>query len=342
MNADVTICIPTYSSEKFIERTLNCARNQTFSQLKIVVSVDLSEDNTVEICRKQAREDGRIEVIVQSKRLGWSQNTNATLDSVDTEFFFIYFHDDIIEPTYVETLLNALNNRPDAASAHCNLLEFGLLEELIPANTYDGPVLRRLIEFMATQRGTTLRSMIRSKSVNDSLRFPIIQGDSSWTAIVFHMRLLAAGPAIGVNQTLYRRWQREGSLTRSKSWWPVSFESLLCGQKESTKFCLEVIDKTISDPDEKIAARYCLRLFQLTFIRKQQIGFKNYDEIDGFTLSPLLDAAALSYKSSVLDADCKAWIKSAEGKLRKLDSVVKNPGQIRKTLNILKKLFNKV
>lgn len=315
MEADVTICIPTYKSEDFIDRTLHCARSQTYGKISIVVSVDHSEDNTAEICERHAGEDGRIKILLQPERLGWSRNANAVLDCVDTDYFFIYFHDDIISPDYVEKLLKVLAERPDAASAHCDLLEYGLEDIVKPANTYDGPTLRRLVEFMMTQRGTMLRSMVRRKFVGDALRFPSIHGDNHWTAYVFHLLLLAAGPAVGLHETLYRRWQREGSLTRSKGWNSESLDDVLRGQKESTRLCLDLIGRVLCEKDEIMAARYCLRLFQMNFIRNQQQRLNTNETISSCSLSPLLDPSVLYLKPCVLDAEARAWVKAAEMKL---------------------------
>ncbi|NNC42690.1 MAG: glycosyltransferase family 2 protein, partial [Acidimicrobiia bacterium] len=91
----VTVCIPTYQSESFIERTLGHASTQTHQNLRILVSVDQSEDATEEICRRYAAADSRFEVYAHESRLGWAHNLNFLLDKVESEFFFIYFHDDI-------------------------------------------------------------------------------------------------------------------------------------------------------------------------------------------------------------------------------------------------------
>ena len=104
----MTVCIPAYQAAEFIERTLGCASAQTYAKQRILVSVDVSTDPTAEICRKRARDDPRIEVIAQPKRLGWAGNVNFLLDSVRSEFAFLYFHDDLIEPEYSARLIAAV------------------------------------------------------------------------------------------------------------------------------------------------------------------------------------------------------------------------------------------
>lgn len=319
-DAEVAICIPTYQAEEFIERTLTCARRQTHQRLRIIVSVDVCEDRTAEICQRIASEDPRIRVIIQDERRGWSQNANAVLDAADCEWFFIYFHDDIIEPSYVGTLLAALSERPDAASAHCDLVEYGLVDQTKPAHTYDGSALHRLVDFMMTQRGTTLRSLVRRSAVGDSLRFPLIHGDNHWTAYVFHMMLLAAGPAIAVHQPLYRRWQRQSSLTRSEGWEHKDIQSVLRGQRDSIPYSLALIDATLADADERATAHFCLNLLQKLYVRQQQIRLGNRDAIDALLPAVVHDGeGATSLKPGILDADAEAWVHETEARLQKLE-----------------------
>lgn len=306
MNADVTICIPTYRSREFIDRTLACARGQTHGAVRIVVSVDLCDDGTEEICHRHAREDARIEVRVQRERRGWSRNANAALDGVGTEFFFLYFHDDIIAPTYVDALRRALLARGDAASAHCDLVEFGLQDEVKPAHAYEGSTLVRLVDFMMTRRGATLRSLVRQQALPRPLRFPAIAGDNHWTAFVFHLELLAAGPAVAVHEPLYRRGQRHGSLTRSEGWAPRTVDTLLKGREQSHVLLTRLIDDAIADAAERRVAHQCLALFQRLFVREQEAALG----------SPPADLGPLdSPVAGVLPADAEAWVRAAESRL---------------------------
>ncbi|MEO0815037.1 MAG: glycosyltransferase family 2 protein, partial [Myxococcota bacterium] len=257
----VALCIPAYRAEKFISRTLECARAQTHSNLEIIVSIDDCDDGTASECEKHAKQDSRIRVVPQSKQLGWSQNANAALDEVRSEFACIYFHDDIIEDTYIERLLSALKSDTNAASAHCDLLEFGLVETLRPAHSYLGATLHRFVDFMLTKRGTTLRSLHRVSRFDTPLRFPNIHGDNHWTAWVFHLALLEPGPCLAVNEPLYKRWQREGSLTRSAGWHSEGLSAVLLGQEESARACSAILKRALTNSGELRVAMDCLELF---------------------------------------------------------------------------------
>jgi hypothetical protein len=286
----------------------------------IVVSIDVSDDRTEAICLKHAEEDGRVQVIKQPERLGWSKNANALLGSVETDYFFIYFHDDIIEPAYVEVLVDVLENNPEAASAHCDLAEFGLKERIRPAHTYQGSALRRLVDFMTTRRGTMLRSMVRRKALNGALRFPDIHGDNQWAAFAFHMQLVAAGPAIGVNHILYKRWHREGSLTRSTGWMSDSMESVLLGQKEFLA-CSMALFEGLKLADEQLAvAKQCLAMFQLEFVRTQQIRLNNREDVHLSDVMPLLEESHSFPCDGLLDEEMLRCIDRLKESLLRLES----------------------
>lgn len=317
MTPDVSICIPTYRSAAFIARTLDCARAQTHEAVRIVVSVDPAGDDTAAVCARHAEADRRIDLVVQERRLGWSANANAALDRAGTEYAFIYFHDDIIEPTYVERLVGALGARPDAVSAHCDLIDFGLIDRRKPAHAYEGRPARRIIDFLMTQRGTTLRSMIRERETGGTIRFPRVGGDRHWAAYVFHLRLVAAGPALAVDEPLYRRWHRPDSMTR-QGWQAADLLEAIAGQRDAVAICREIIDAAAATEQERSAALHCLRLFCLRFVEenRQRLGASLPDGIPGLDdalppPSPLPPGA--------VDAEAAGWIDAFRTRLERIE-----------------------
>lgn len=256
---DVTVCLPAYEAADFIDRALRCAQGQTYGRLRILVGVDRSTDETRELCREFARDDRRIEVIEHGERLGWCGNVNSLLERVETPFFFLYFHDDLILPQYCEELRGALLRRPEAASAYCDLLDFGITNALIPARTYDGSVAKRLLTWAIKQRGTPLRGMTRRDKVGPDYRLPAEEENSFVPGHVLQMRMLAAGPALSLGQTLYLRWAREGGLT---DWWRrLPYDTVLRGRQKQLALTFEVIDEKVSEPDDRKVVKFALALY---------------------------------------------------------------------------------
>jgi Glycosyl transferase family 2 len=241
----VTVCIPAYQAAGFIDRTLRCARGQTYARQRILVSVDQCDDATEEICRDHARDDDRVAVHAHPERLGWLRNVNFLLDAVDTELAFVYFHDDIVEPTYTEHLVAALRDRPDAASAHCDVvLDRPGGVALRRGCAYDGTAAERLLTyFLDADRGALLRSMVRRSSPAGALRMTA-------AAAVYEMQLVAAGPAVHVAEPLYRRFaERAGGLTQS--WARRPFDEFLTGLRGNAARAAELVAALDPSPTER-------------------------------------------------------------------------------------------
>lgn len=263
----VSICIPAWQSQAFIGRTLDFALGQTHPGIRVLVSIDHCEDETVAICLERARHDRRLVVFAQAERLGWAGNVNFLLGQVATPYFLLYFHDDVIAPQYTARLLSALRARPDAASAYCPMDHFGAARPVSVGLAYEGTAAHRLATFLlAPDRGSPLRALTRSELLGRGLRMPTGAVDGLWANEPYLMRLVAAGPALHVPETLYFRWnQREGGLT--DGWRRLSPAQVRAGYATNIGIALEIIDQATSDPAERLALAHCLYLYLLPRLR---------------------------------------------------------------------------
>jgi hypothetical protein len=309
---DVTVCIPAYQAEDFIDRTLRCARDQTHEALRIAVSIDVSDDATEDICRAGARDDDRIEVHPHRERLGWYGNVNHLLDSVRTELSFIYFHDDVIDPTYVEQLVDALRRRPDAASAHCDvLLDRPGGEQVRRGCQYDGSAAERLLtHFVNPDRGALLRSMVRRASPAGRLRM-------SLQAAHYEMELVAAGPAVRVPEPLYRRIdQRTGGLT--DGWRRLPFDHFLQGCRYNAAMAREVIDGVHPTGEERELLEFGLAVYMTKRLRNLE---RTYAAASATPLEEVLGPGpGLQLPSAVdrLPNDLRELCRTAQGRAERL------------------------
>jgi glycosyltransferase involved in cell wall biosynthesis len=254
----VSICIPTWRSQAFIARTLDFALGQTYPRTRVLVSVDQCNDDTAETCRAYARGDARVQVFVQPGRLGWARNVNFLLDRVETELFFLYFHDDVIVPQYTERMVRALQRRPDAASVHCDMGHFGGSDHVSVGVEYPAALARRLGWFLvAPDRGSPLRSLTRSTALASGLRLPVTAVDGLWANEPYLLRLLAAGPALHLPETLYFRWdKRTGGLT--DGWRQLPLEQVYAGYRDNVSSFLAILDAAAVSDGEREALRFCL------------------------------------------------------------------------------------
>lgn len=312
--SEVTICIPAYQAEPFIDRTLWCARRQTHRAIRILVSVDRSEDATERICREHSAADERVVVVSHSERLGWAANSNALLERVQSEFFFLYFHDDVIEPEYTGVLLQAFEERPDAVSTHCDMDRFGALTGVVPAITFDGSDTRRLLTFLvAPTSGPMLRSLTRRRVLDAGLRFPAIGKPGVWQVEPYKMALIAAGPAIGVPRALYRRWHREGSLTAD--WVSGPLDPVIEGQRLQCAIALDLIAALDASSPEKEVLRFCLYLQTMRYVRRQELRSPEAQPTSPQVLSGAFTGEAPAEALAGLEPDLRRQVEKAHAQL---------------------------
>jgi hypothetical protein len=257
---EVTILIPTYMAEDFIDRTMLLARGQTYGNVSIFVSVDVSNDQTAAIVERHAAEDDRVSVVVQEQRLGWAGNVNFLLDQVTTPYAFLCFHDDVIVPQYVERLVAVADRRPDAASVHCTVDRFGENTGSSPATPFDGPVVDRLLaHLLMPKQGSPLRALLRTALTAD-VRVPNERAGGLWGNVPFLAALVAAGPALAVDETLYYRWHlRPGGLV--DGWRGLSGQEILAAWQDNVAEVLKIVGKVATSDEEHTA------LVTATFLR---------------------------------------------------------------------------
>jgi glycosyltransferase involved in cell wall biosynthesis len=104
----VSIGLPVYNGEAYLEGCLNAILGQTFEDFEVVISDNASTDNTGEICRRLMQNDKRIRYVRQSENLGAAQNYNIVFEMSCGKFFRWAAHDDLIMPSYLEKCVQVL------------------------------------------------------------------------------------------------------------------------------------------------------------------------------------------------------------------------------------------
>ena len=118
--AKISIIIPVYNVEKYLETCLESVTNQTMSELEIICVNDGSTDRSPEILEEFAKKDGRIKIITKENG-GIASARNKALDHVTGDYIGFVDSDDWIEPHMYETMYkNAEKHESDMVmcSAH--------------------------------------------------------------------------------------------------------------------------------------------------------------------------------------------------------------------------------
>lgn len=106
----ISVIVPVYNVEKFIDRCVESLVNQTFKDIEIILVDDGSTDGSPAICDEWAKKDSRIKVI-HKKNGGASDARNAGLDLAKGRYVGFVDSDDFIEPDAYETLFEEAESK---------------------------------------------------------------------------------------------------------------------------------------------------------------------------------------------------------------------------------------
>ena len=119
MNEMVSVVVPVYGIEKYIDECIRSLQAQTYEDLEILLVDDGGKDRSAEICEQYAAEDPRIKVI-HKKNGGAASARNVGIDLATGEYICFIDGDDRIDPDYVMHLWQELK-KADADISECGL-----------------------------------------------------------------------------------------------------------------------------------------------------------------------------------------------------------------------------
>ena len=104
MNQLVSIIVPIYNVQNYLEECVNSLLAQTHKEIEVILVDDESPDNCPQMCEDFAKKDSRIKVI-HKKNGGLSSARNAGLDIATGNYIMFIDSDDFVEHNMVEELL---------------------------------------------------------------------------------------------------------------------------------------------------------------------------------------------------------------------------------------------
>lgn len=118
----VSVIIPVYHVENYLDDCVRSIVTQTYSNLEIILVDDGSDDSCPQKCDSWAEKDGRIKVIHKANG-GLSDARNAGLDIVQGEYIAFVDSDDFVHLDYIKKLV-AIINQKDCDIAICGFEKF--------------------------------------------------------------------------------------------------------------------------------------------------------------------------------------------------------------------------
>ncbi len=100
----ISVIVPIYNVENYLEKCIDSILNQTYQNLEVILVDDGSPDNCAKICDEYANKDSRV-VVLHKENGGVSSARNLGLEKAKGEFITFVDSDDYLEPTMYEKLI---------------------------------------------------------------------------------------------------------------------------------------------------------------------------------------------------------------------------------------------
>ncbi len=154
----VSIALPVYNGEKYIEKVLASLLAQDYGNLELIISDNFSTDQTFAICQRYAQKDKRIVLSRNATNIGVVKNYHAALNLARGPFFMWTAVDDYWFPSFVSALVEELQKHPQAQVAMCafeRTLEDGKVYDAVRFLGKDNPNDKsyfHLIKYMTSNK----------------------------------------------------------------------------------------------------------------------------------------------------------------------------------------------
>lgn len=213
----ISVIIPAYNIEQYLERCLESVSNQTYKNLQVIIIDDGSTDGTGRIAELFSQKDGRFEVI-HKKNGGVSAARKSGLDIADGEYIGFVDGDDCIEAEMYQKLMN-LSEEYKADIAHCGYQMvfpdrvdmYHGTEKLKIQDTYTG--VRDLLEGELVEPG--LGNKLYSRELFDGIEYNediVINEDLLLNFYLFHR----SGKSVFYDYPFYHYMIRKNSASISE------------------------------------------------------------------------------------------------------------------------------
>ena len=223
MTEKITVIVPVYNVENYLEKCLDSLINQTYKNLEIIVINDGSTDNSGKICQEYAQKDNRI-VYIEKENGGLSDARNVGLDKMTGSYVTFIDSDDWAELDYVEILYKKIIEYQADISVG-NYYSYNEDEETyyfhIYGDSYYEKVYDNISIFENLYESQEMKSFalisawgkLYKAKLFDYLRFE--KGKLGEDGYFNQKMYLSVNKVVYLNKGLYAYRQRSGSITKT-------------------------------------------------------------------------------------------------------------------------------
>ena len=249
----VTVLIPAYQAGGFVLETLDSLARQSFQDYRLIISVDLSEDATVDHIKKWVKRNKKIQtrVYVQDTRLGWVRNTNFLLGKVCSPYFMILPHDDLLGEHYLQKAFDILHQNTEASVVYSDIETFGLFRFVISQSSIKGNRMQRVIDFLSNYfNAVAFRSLVNRKRLGNLLYLPENSIGNFAIDTVWNLQMAIKGELIRIPEVLCHKRILENSA--NARWNMISKDKIIETWVEHCRDCFLALERSGFDEMERL------------------------------------------------------------------------------------------
>lgn len=119
----ISIIIPCYNQEKYLEETVLSALKSTYRPIEILIVNDGSTDGSKRLAEQLVNQHQQVKVLTQHNQ-GVAIARNRGIEAAKGVFILCLDGDDLISDIYLEEAAKVLTNKPDVKVVYCKALKF--------------------------------------------------------------------------------------------------------------------------------------------------------------------------------------------------------------------------
>lgn len=266
----ISVIVPIYNAEKYIERCVESIVNQTYSNVEILLINDGSSDNSLLICQSLAEKDSRI-VVLTKPNTGVSDTRNLGIEKANGELLFFVDADDYISE---ETLHILHQNMKDANADISCCSYYSKSDEQI---TNDVTYIMNDESFIRDLNCYVVWGKLYKKSLIKNIHFDTNISSGEDTLFIIKAYLKSQCVVATENQ-LYYYFQNDESITHSE------FSTRRYSVVNAYEECIEILAKQRGEKSciyKDICGTLAIHAYILSFLLWRVDNYNvNYPGID--------------------------------------------------------------
>ena len=271
MQEKISIIVPVYKVEQYLDKCVKSIINQTYKNLEILLVDDGSPDSCPKMCDEWAKKDERIKVI-HKQNGGLSDARNAAIDVATGKYIMFVDSDDYLDEN-ICTILYDLIKKYNATFSMCDakdiqenkpeIITEASVEE-IKETVFEGEEILPLMLKNNIKYFMTAWAKLYKKDLFKTLRYDV--GKIHEDEFILHKLLINTKKIVHINKQMYFYLQRSGSITQTKA--EKSYSDILEAFENRFEFLLN--NTKYQKQTIRYAVNFCRRRY--TQIKKAKLS----------------------------------------------------------------------